>query len=977
MKRIILFAFLCICSLTMMGGRPHRVYKRPPYQYHLDAAYKQIKEGNYSAASDSIMLIKSWTNERVKDIDINIPETEGYLAYLEEHPLPAKVQKKFLKRYVSIVHLNFVLEFYVEALLAPFTGWYWRSDEDLSLSDFTYERSLSYSTRTKIYHKIRRVRNLENDLTLSHGFYAIEEMDEEAIPYIQKAYSLSKDIASADNLYRSTFAFYLGDMALQRGDFAKAEQYLNEATLSKNREIKTISHRRLGDMNRDFRYFEQAEYHYREALKCNKKFGRVSILQNLAFLSYRKGDFEQASHYLTRAKKAQLRSEHVYSKVHDIHITDTIGYSEVTNPYYICALMYFYNKSSDLESAMRAQLEYGVSAKSTHVTNAYNLGNMYYLQRKYVSAYRFMQKAQKSAQAMNGDSCPEYPLILQRLIQIYDAMNFPRSAEPYVYESFDVNKKRFVSSVSFLSEQQRAKYWNTLYSGFQDLYPFFVYKHHERFPKLREFAYDNELFTKGLLLTSSNAVQQSVQESGDSTLIAQWEQFTTLKQAIMALQEKSPDTVLIEQYEKRAEELEKIITVNSAAYRENIQQWSITWDSVRKALKPKQVAIEYMSAPINKDSTMYCALLLRDTCSQPILIPLFEQKEVDSLLERYTDTVYLAIRRIYAYDERGKALSERIWNNVKPYLNTGDTVYFSATGVLHQIAIENLWCDSTHTMADTYTMVRLSSTRELAIARQPIVHQTATIYGGIPYTITPETVVKEYSEHPEYTQKTQNLLAYSPTRGGKLNFGSELPATKQEMYAIEAILKKQHVKVTTYSGLRANEESFKNLSGKQQNIVHLATHGFYAPDSTDRNPLEKCGLYFMGVNNLVNGDFKQIQSQNPYIEDGLVTAKDISLMDFRQADIVVLSACETGLGDVTGEGVFGLQRAFKMAGAQTLIMSLWHVDDRATQMLMTAFYRYLYSPNMTKHQAFRAAQQEVRNSGFESPYYWAGFILLD
>jgi hypothetical protein len=355
------------------------------------------------------------------------------------------------------------------------------------------------------------------------------------------------------------------------------------------------------------------------------------------------------------------------------------------------------------------------------------------------------------------------------------------------------------------------------------------------------------------------------------------------------------DSKIIDEYEQRAEDLEKEITINSSEYRYwgAMRQWSITWDSVRKALKPKQVAIEYMSAPLNKDSTMYCALLLRDTCSQPILIPLFEQKEVDSLLERYTDTVYLAIRRIYAYDERGKALSERIWNNVKPYLNAGDTVYFSATGVLHQIAIENLWCDSTHTMADTYTMVRLSSTRELAITRQPIAHQTATIYGGIPYTITPETVVKEYSEHPEYTQKTQNLLAYSPTRGGKLNFGSELPATKQEMYAIEAILKKQHVKVTTYSGLRANEESFKNLSGKQQNIVHLATHGFYAPDSTHRNPLEKCGLYFMGVNNLVNGDFKQIQSQNPYIEDGLVTAKDISLMDFRQADIVVLSACET------------------------------------------------------------------------------------
>lgn len=107
-----------------------------------------------------------------------------------------------------------------------------------------------------------------------------------------------------------------------------------------------------------------------------------------------------------------------------------------------------------------------------------------------------------------------------------------------------------------------------------------------------------------------------------------------------------------------------------------------------------------------------------------------------------------------------------------------------------------------------------------------------------------------------------------------------------------------------------------------------------------------------------------------------MTAKEISLLDQRDADLVVLSACETGKGEITGEGVFGLQRAFKQAGAQTLVMSLWKVDDKATQLLITEFYRNLISKHQSKCEAFRNAQNHVR-SQYKEPYYWAGFIMLD
>ena len=181
-------------------------------------------------------------------------------------------------------------------------------------------------------------------------------------------------------------------------------------------------------------------------------------------------------------------------------------------------------------------------------------------------------------------------------------------------------------------------------------------------------------------------------------------------------------------------------------------------------------------------------------------------------------------------------------------------------------------------------------------------------------------------------------------------------------------------------------------------------------------------VVFAGANTALSGHRERLPEG---VQDGILTAKEISVLDFREADIVVLSACETAQGEITGEGVFGLQRAFKMTGAQSLLMAIWPVDDKATQLLMTSFYRY-YSQGMSKREAFRSAQQEVRNytadgvssedrgiSGKEkklnkgkmgggnqpsdvsqqkaegsqqkaevsmpyaSPYYWAGFILLD
>ena len=137
------------------------------------------------------------------------------------------------------------------------------------------------------------------------------------------------------------------------------------------------------------------------------------------------------------------------------------------------------------------------------------------------------------------------------------------------------------------------------------------------------------------------------------------------------------------------------------------------------------------------------------------------------------------------------------------------------------------------------------------------------------------------------------------------------------------------------------------------------------------NMLNYSGLLMSGSNYVLKG--RKLPED---IEDGILTAREISQVDLGKVGLVVLSACQTALGEIREDGVFGIQRGFKKAGAHSLLMSLWKVDDRATEIMMTAFYRNLVKSN-DRYDAFKKAQKTVRERGFKSPYYWASFILLD
>jgi CHAT domain-containing protein len=240
-------------------------------------------------------------------------------------------------------------------------------------------------------------------------------------------------------------------------------------------------------------------------------------------------------------------------------------------------------------------------------------------------------------------------------------------------------------------------------------------------------------------------------------------------------------------------------------------------------------------------------------------------------------------------------------------------------------------------------------------------------------------------EGPATTASSFNFYTWD-SRESRGKEWKSLPGTKQEMESITNELLQAGITTAINSDTVATEEAFKALDGRSPQVLHLATHGFFLPVaetkpndgrgennvfSLQQNPMFRSGLVLAGGNYTWKGG-ADIKSR----EDGILTAYEIAQMDMSNTDLIVLSACETALGDLQGnEGVIGLQRAFRMAGVKQLIVSLWRIPDKETAELMSIFYNKLLN-GQSAREALRSAQLKMKEK-YSAPYYWAAFVLVE
>lgn len=672
------------------------------------------------------------------------------------------------------------------------------------------------------------------------------------------------------------------------------------------------------------------------------------------------------------------------------------------------SLMVCYNDMGNLDEAINA----GIRAQqylpektfsSTYAQIHNNLGCIYLLQGNTVKAQDQFGKA-----AARCGNSPISALCRFNLVSS-QYLNGDKKLGGKAVEFSDLLKQEVLSNFLFLSESQRFNYWDQT-GGFLNGYNRFIIEDGK--DKNYGTIYNNALFSKGLLLRASNWLIDRIASVGSDNDRTKLQSIADM-QGLISSQTLTPDSVSY--YQGVIMKLEKELVRDNVDYSTLTQGFLLDWNDIRKNLSNGEAAIEFIQLPVLKDDSFtganeYAAVLITSSTKLPKVISLCVDDSLASItkvpeqLMRINDETsrnehyraYLYGNGTYSYrvgtrrakiETAGQELYNAIWAPIDSELkaNNISTVYYSPIGQLNAISFNAITSDSIQ-LCDRYDLRLVSSTAEVIAFKNPDDKiDNGVVYGGIRYDAEESALL---AGSRSYTRSNR-----SASRGFDLGRGDRagwvyLPGTQEESTMISQKLGDSGISNRLLTDVSANEESFKALSGNSPRLLHVATHGFYLSDQRqiqsnefmkavamkipeNQQMMTHSGLLFAGANRAWRG-----QDLIDGIEDGILTANEISNLDLSHTDMAVLSACETGLGeDMAMEGVFGLQRAFKLAGVNTLVMSLWKVPDEATSMLMQYFYDN-WLGGMDKHAAFTAAQRKLKVLR-PNPYDWAGFVMLD
>lgn len=626
-------------------------------------------------------------------------------------------------------------------------------------------------------------------------------------------------------------------------------------------------------------------------------------------------------------------------------------------------LGYYSDAIKAIKEAIKVAEEYSLSEPMPYN----NLGILYLAKSKFQKASDWFQKSYALCRVPYEKDQIGMNVALGLFLS-----NNPSASDFCTEFSFEI-RDNIHSMFALMSGSERATYWKH-FENFLPMLNLIIYES----GKSHNYGtiYDNILESKGLLLRSTNAIRDAILTSGNAGDQNDYRQVCRLKQLLLVETNDSARTAMNQEIEK----IDKRLTEHVNSYAEFMNAKTVNWEDVRDALSDDDIAIEFYNIPVvwglDSVKTMdgeprYCAVTLRRGYDYPHIIPLCKESRLNEL-EREdfyeTDSIY-----------------NLIWKPLEKELKGVRNIYFAADRELHKIGIEYAPILDGKIISDKYNLYRLSSTRILAEQRTDSKADTAVLYGGLRYDLDKDELIAE-SRAGEY----HPVSASRAFSNENLRYGVKyLPATLTEVEEIARGFANKSRLITDVNG---TEESFKSLNGSSFDIIHLATHGFFWSDNDvekrsyvtflnhldtsqqteEDNALMRSGLFFSGANIGLKGE-----SLPDDVEDGVLTALELSNMNLGNVDMVVMSACESGLGETSGEGVFGLQRGFKLAGANTLLMSLWKVDDIATKLLMTEFYKN-YLSGKSKQESLKLAQQTLRNnSDYADPEYWAAFILLD
>ena len=514
-----------------------------------------------------------------------------------------------------------------------------------------------------------------------------------------------------------------------------------------------------------------------------------------------------------------------------------------------------------------------------------------------------------------GDDYDRTTLALRDLANIYAYAGDPEQGVRCLVDAEEQMARRIRERLRFLPSSARKGNLDVFVYHTLQMTPF-VLKTGHLSDEITARSWDALLLSKSLLLASDISTFKIINRYGTPDDRELYDEVISLQQRLSLMETKG-----LAKSDKAMDTYRKLMLADSelasrcTAYGNVSDFLNTNASAIQSALSDNDVVVD-MTDFIAKGIPTYCAYIVRKDSRYPELVRLYEKVE---------------------NTQSGKLSEEDVKNflaNLAGRLRQGENVFFVPSGDFHTIPIEAVMMQDGGLFGDKYNVVRLASARDLlsfkggeSLGRKRL---TASLFGNISY-------------------------------GGDNEYSS-LTATASELRGITKSMKRGAV-INEYSGSDATVEAFLSLDGNSTDIIHIATHGFYHESKGNENK-SKAYLTAMNTSGLVMAGGKRL------------TAADIAAMDLSGTSLVCLSACETGLGHVTPEGIYGIQRAFKKAGVRHILVNVGEASDVASALFMTEFYRALVRGGNDMHDAFRKARSAVRKR-YPDPYYWAGFMLLD
>jgi CHAT domain-containing protein len=803
----------------------------------------------------------------------------------------------------------------------------------------------------------------------------------DAFTLLNKGLALSESFQKKDDLTLATIYNNLGLCYKATGNYKEAEN-ANDKSIAIYQKLKldyspdystSLSnqaelYRNLGRYKQAFDLLKKVIF-IREQSLGKKHQNYANALNNMALVYIDEESYEAAEPYLLEAKtiyKEVLGENHPF-------------YANCLNS---LAMLYIHLKRyKEAEELKRQALEIMKNTVGeSHERYAYFLGGtvtLYDALGKYNKAIENLEKSNEIIKTKFGEKHIAYIDNLFGLAYFYSKINNYKKAQQLYITSLGAYKEQFDKYFESMSESDQLSYHNVLGNRFET-FNSFVTSYTKLFPKenhseLLATCFDYQLFNKSLLLNKSINTRKNILNSKDTSLVNTYNRWLNIKQQLsgsfrnLDFQGSYWSSV---ELENQANKLEQFLKTKNKFVSLDVD---ISYKDIQKKLQVNEAAITIIREDIkvNDTSSMveYAALILKKEDAYPSLVRIntsnaFETHYINDYINKM-------------YDREDDNLSyNRFWKPIASRLQGIKKVFIAADGIYNQINLYTLKNPVTKRyVLDELSISILPNLSYILTESEVNTTKSAELYGFPDY---------EY-DFSKKESKPKDGLEIASNRYGLFKL-FPLPGTKTEVENISKSLEDSKWKVNVYEKELASEEQLKKTISPK--VLHIATHGFFLKDIFDKddksflgfeankiklNPLLRSGIMLAGASLVAKDTTNSIIGQ-----DGIFTAYEASLLNLNNTDLVVLSACETGLGvDLNNQGVFGLQRAFYIAGAKNLIMSLWSVDDDATQILMTEFYKE-WGVNPAKEniaKAFNKAQREVQKK-YPHPYYWGAFILL-